>query len=236
MARRFPRTSETATPTIWSPDAPPASPHALDDEFLGASLSADWTIGPLDTGTTLTGKVENSKLVLVRSEESVIENSMFFKDVPAVSDYTITAKVRMHRPNASSTIVGGLFLAEDLNSSPTTRNTFQLAYEYTADQLSYNARDDFMDTGANTALSPAFDKPFAYLRIRVATTTVDLDVSWDGVVWEELISNVTHNLSSIDTFGVFSDNRSPFTDTVSFDWVRVTEVSTFGAPIGGFIA
>ncbi len=219
--------------SVWSPDSIPASPHSLDDEFNGTSLDGAWT--EFDQNTLLTTAVEDSQLKMTRAHAAGTDITGIYKAVPAVSDYSIVAKVAVQH-FGSGVYVAGLFLSEDLAAAPTTANWFLYGPSLGDAEVVTINRASYTSAGTPLNKQLLVQRLAMYLRIRVASgPVVDIDLSWDGIAWKEVAANVATGLSSIVHYGFHFDNRMGSDRLFLADFVRVTESSSFDQIIGGYL-
>ena len=199
----------------WEPDAPPASPDALDDEFDDASFSGDWT--ETDFGSRQTVAEDERGVVLTNPSSAGIAG--VWKAIPA-GDFTIVSKLSLSALPANFA-GAGLALWQDATSSSGDIELLRFLYSTNGVRrmlvTRYSQWDTFSATLATTPVVGNFDTHL-YLRIRRTGTTISRDHSTDGIGWTRLFSAVptftpTH-------FGLWADGSSGADQNAIFSFFR----------------
>jgi hypothetical protein len=194
-----------ALKTIWHPDAPPASPSALDDEFDDGSLDVKWT--ELDFGSKLTVTESSiyNHLILSSLPSSGYSIAGLSQALPA-GDFTVAMKLDLRGISASSMECGIALWENQLSSSDiftlsarreNTRVVALYAYHFT------NYLTDVIGSGYNIAAIAA--EQAVYLRLRRNGSNYYQDWSLNGLSWDTY--SAAHNPSFTPGYvGVFNNN------------------------------
>jgi hypothetical protein len=202
---------------ITTPDTPPASPSAYDDEFT--ALSGWTTLGTLDTldVTTVPG-------CLYMSQDANAENlDGVYKTMPSMP-FTVSAKLAgyyLQAQYASAGIFitdGTKILSFDNDVAATTR--------YLDARLWAN-RADWTSSTAGVAYSTAIvSRTVPYMRMVVnSATDIDCYYSWDGYIWIAVpnLSNLNPSMTPTHVgLGVSSPVASATQRAAAWDWIRFT--------------
>lgn len=178
-----------ATQKIWTPDFPPASAGALDDEFQLASggVPAGWTEYDHATEYTITEDSAPGVKILYTGTTANRLGGIYKAD--PTGDITVVAKVSMSGLRANGAGIGIGLLQDGATSTADAHwvrigfdgtNMFALTTIFTA----YNVFSSNPITIADSALGLTG----AWLRIRRTGTTYAFDFSTDGVGWLGLSS------------------------------------------------
>ena len=178
-------------PSIWLPDAAPASAGSLDDEFRDASsgLPSGWA--EVDHGSVQTVDEDELGLQLTQATHVGESTSGIYKALPA-GNFTIWTKVSLIGLSETSTIRAGIFFWVDATVS-------------TGDITLFVVRSDATDVEIQVATQTQYDSAFTnlkddgtfqdilptplYLRVRRNGTTFFYEYSSDGIGWQLFHSN-----------------------------------------------
>lgn len=200
---------------IWFPDAPPSSPSSKDDEFTAGSLDAKWL--SFDPASILTKGVDTTKRMckLSCTGNGTIRFCGIYQTTPA-SEFAVYAKVAYNYPASSNGATVGLFVSEDLSSSPGTKRFSTMERIVTTTSLLTRSRDWSAYNGS-AANANTHNSESAYMRIRMNGATYFADFSPDGVSW---VQQATRTLAYTPTdFGLIieaGDNGVQFIGYIDF--------------------
>lgn len=213
--------------TLWTPDSEPSTTRPEDDEFDTGSLDAKWS--ELDNNSNLTVSVNDYGLLLSQTPVGGDDIVGIYQDAPALTDYTVWAKVSARWQNTGSFTLNGIMLAEDLDANPTTGNITILRVGPTGTTNVGSQRFNQYNSFSGTISVPNIANYYYrwYLRARVSGSNFESDLSLDGVSWMRIHTSATIGFTP-DKIGLMTMNRS--TGTVAgtvVDWFRVTASSDF---------
>jgi hypothetical protein len=210
-----------------SPDAPPTSPNAKDDEFDGTS-SVTWTSTPTAPTSWVINTTRASHAVL-RSNGNGNNVVGKYQTVPGSYPYTITVKVTGHNSHGASNRVG-IFLGP---ASPTGASAnILLATEVAATSHYWQRVLQSSFTGSFTSSAIGLQIPVTsggfrdfgafYFRFKVnSATSVDSSLSRDG--WNFVTFESAFNPGfTPGVMGVFTGETGTADLTAHFDFFRVT--------------
>ena len=196
---------------LWTPDTPPTSPSAYDDEF--DTLSGWTTLGTLDT-LNVTDFPSNVRMK--RADSGTAVNGIF-KTAPSMP-FTVTCKLADAAFDANYHWVGLLLTA----ASPGKLFTWGRVYS-TTKWVSYGPWTNRTTRDAGYVDTAALEY-WRYFRIVVtSSSSVSCEVSHNGLVWIAVGSGVNTTMT-VANVGLFI---SQYTGGVAlmeavFDWIRFT--------------
>ena len=171
---------------VWLPDAPPSSPSAYDDEFTAGSLGGIWSTWDPSSSHTITVDTTRRMLKIVQTGNAGTRWGGIYQAVPA-SEFAIIAKVSLLNQNGASGYAMGVFVSENISSSPTTADfrTCDLANNDTASNIFTRTWSAY-----NGSSSASTNRQYLanYLRIRCNGTSCKSDYSLDGIGWVQFAS------------------------------------------------
>ena len=175
-----------ATQKIWTPDYPPASAGALDDEFADVSggLPGGWT--EYDHGTLLT-PVEGSEGFRMQMAAGTVNFlAGAYKSDPG-GDITVWTKVSLSATRVNSRV--GLAWFQDAASSTGDLHAVVMAYDTTSMYVITSTYTGY-NTGVTNVitLTDVQGGSGLYFRTRRTGTTYTFEWSSDGVGWMVLSS------------------------------------------------
>lgn len=217
-------------------DVPPATPHALNDEFDGTALDVKWT-DPATTTRTNTITVTNGALLLEPSDTGTgtvaSRGGYGIRQVAPTGSFSVWAKVVNYRSGGGARAGDqrvGVFVADTVGG---TANILGMA---AASGRYYNANgiaaySETADWGAVDVLDTygtwsGAKPPFVYYRIRwvAASTTLYFDVSTDGYGWVQVTSRGTQVQPTRVGLAIWGNNASIEADGVlAAEFFRVSE-------------
>ena len=168
---------------VWSPDAPPATANAKDDEFNDNSWdSGKWT--EFDPAAKLTISEANQGAIF-DNITGAGENVAGAMQSVADADWTIWTKVDLVCLKANY-FNAGLMCLQDAVANPTTSDILGLVLQASASDLrvlvvrwnAYNSWNSTLWTGAAQGAVTSL-----YLRMRHISSLLYYDFSTDGISW-----------------------------------------------------
>lgn len=178
-------------PTLWRPDAPPASAGSEDDEFADASggVPSGWT--EVDHGTDLTVGEDEAGLSLTQTSTAGFHVAGVYKAIPA-GDFTIWTKVALSTlATPAGSVSTGLALYEDATSSSGDIYTIHLVNDSAASYIQiirWNAYNSLNSAPVTNVIAVDLWPTHLYLRVRRTSTTYAWDYSTDGIGWQRVLS------------------------------------------------
>lgn len=207
------------TYTYWDPDAPPASPSSLDDEFDGAGLDAKWTLVNTPTSYSVNGTIPGALSV----ENVSLTNTLpcFMQSLP-VGDFCIVTKFAISNGATSANSGCGLILSDGLSTSSSNQATlFFQKYSSNSDYCASYTWTKFNTIGSN--LGSRYQSATRYLRIRRSGTSYYWGASPDGKTWEEWAYNPTFTPTHVGLM-TYCNQSSPV--MTSFEFFRYFSSAT----------
>lgn len=206
--------------SVLTPDTPPASPHADDQEFgaTSSSLPTGWSW--VNQGSaTYTEALGAGKIRHPGGGSQ--DHKAVVRSVPAGSSWTATAKISGYVRTATASHYG-MYLRESSSGK-----LVAVRYEPSGNPILNVARWD-NTAGTNGAIiqgTPALFLGLAYFRIKKnSATSWDFQVSADGVGWTDvLLANDVSGFMTPDQigFGVLA-MTGVVNAEVAAHWFRVT--------------
>jgi hypothetical protein len=203
-----------------SPDAPPTSPNAKDDEFSSSATlpgggSALWN---WDNQGSSTATITSDVLQLAAPTNSGDSMRTLYQAAPA-TPWTITTRVYIASVTGTNYFFAGLTALE---SSTGKRVTLWVGYD------TGNKVEVFKMTNATTVssvpLSNDWPPRWAYLRLADDGTNLKAFYSQDGITYVQCWSEArtTFMTGGANRIGVAVNlNNTTFSATGSFQWFRV---------------
>lgn len=196
------------------PDAPPASPHADDDEFADNSggVPGGWT--EIDFGTNTTPTEDNDGLNLLQTSHAGNSLAGIYKAITS-GDFTIVVKLGMSGLALTTSIRAALALLEDATSSTgdiVTLSLFANATDVSVKRTPWTAYNSSSADTVSRSISVDVIPTAIYLCIRRTGTTYSFDFSSDGVGWQQISTGTitftpTHIGIMIDNLNTGSDAK-----------------------------
>jgi hypothetical protein len=204
------------------PDAPPASPHAFDDNFLGTTLDAAWTISSQEQWTRTISKSILKGVVTVDGKFCGLSKAVANLNT---TDWALVCKVAVnYNPLAFLTtddIRAGIWVNQTDGSS-TIKRFIAMGNEmiYCGNQITSAPTVDFGLRWEETSRVPNFS--WGYLKIvrDNGGPKYDYYASYDGVIWMPLLSYQGQDFAptAIGVMAYAIDVTDP--RHAYFDWVR----------------
>jgi hypothetical protein len=174
--------------TIWMPDAPPATPGALDDEFADNSggVPNGWTEVDFSNHTSVVE--DEAGLTLLQVTHAGDSNAGIYKTIPS-GDFTIWTKLSTSGVAMQNIWQAGLALWNNAASSTAPLLTFVLDIRGTQVQLmvlSWTAYNTFSTVITQPDISVDVMPTHIYLRIRRTGANYAYDASSDGLGWHRI--------------------------------------------------
>lgn len=195
------------------PDRLPASPGADDDEF--DALTGWTTLGTLDT---LNVTDFPSHLHMVRNSVDAAAIDGIYKAAPS-APFTVTAKLSDRLFYANYHFCG-LMIGD---GSPGKMMTFMPWYVSGVPSTNPSVWTNRTTRSANSDIANTYEYGHScYLRMVVhSTTNVDVHISRDGFVWQEVANGYNPALGSIAVVGLVQGGWTAALKMESvFDWIR----------------
>lgn len=186
--------------TIWSPDAPPNSPSAYDDEFDDASFATGlWT--EFDVSASMTPNEAEYGFYMTGGTSGDVQG--IFQDVPD-QDFVIYTYVAFLN-NSDGDHNAGLFLIEDTGNLSTTNVYTYGIFRGSSMGLRSHLWTDYntaFDTEVDRVTGPGGYEPGYYLRLRQIGSDWDFGYSVDGMHWFDFDNGHTEDFT-VDGVGLF---------------------------------
>jgi hypothetical protein len=213
-----------SSPTVignkWDVDAPPASPHADDDEFDDASLDGAWTEWDPGSRVTVSEGDRHLKLALAASAGNSWGGIVKARPVGDFSVYT-----RLWLTWKKTVQSAYLALLQDAIANPSTSDFIGVGIWYDANNVYHLVTSNTAYNGSPTQVT---NIQFAtttflfqtYLRLRVVSTTVYYDLSRDGLTWWNLYSAAI-GFTPLEVGLIANIQDASITGDAYFDFYRV---------------
>lgn len=201
---------------FWNPDAPPASPHANDDEFLDGSggVPGGWTETDHGSKLTVVEDATYKHVALTHTGGAGTHNiAGIYKSVPA-GDFTIWTKCSMFAIGDNVDV--GLALFEDATSTTGDINTFGIR-RAAPNAIQRNTWAAYNATPTNN-FGESLILTTVYLRIRRNGTTYYFDFSNDGLGWKQ--GSFSGSFAVPTHMGLFVQNNGSNTVKGTFEFYR----------------
>lgn len=219
----------------WDSDAPPASPHTLNDEFDDASFDG-WSTWNVDGDLSASEGDQGLEL----THAGTGGNDHFcgiYKTLPGDSEWTAVVKLTMPSRYADFAIVQ-LGMAEDLTGNPTTARTLGIDWVRFEGERFEGGKGKCDAWLGN--ITPRIDGTHGggmgplYLKIRFDGSGYFFAVSRDGMSWTEAWRSVSNQGYTLTTIGVFMNSVNAVPVNVTLHWFRyvASDVGETGS-IGG---
>lgn len=229
---------------LWNFLVPPASPHAMDDEFTGGAFDsgkwATWNAGAISF--TAAHDTTRKMLKLTAARQAGIAWAGVYQAFPS-AQFTAYAYVSLAGGAAATAIRAALFATQDIAASPTTSDFVGVEVVRGAVNVSdvnqYAQRSTAWSAynGGIPAATTAFGAGgSALLRLRVNGTSITGDLSYDGVGFHEIrtttLASPTHVCLALHATGASGADGIAYVDFFRvFDGVSGPDDSV----IGGFV-
>lgn len=235
----------SSTIGYYMPEAPPTSPNALDTEFNNAAdlaLFTAWNPGAL---AGFGGTVANSVLRVTTTPTAAgtLRAAGYYRAAPATAEWAMWAKVSVSM--APGGAVGwacgaGILLADnDIIANPATCdfNALYLNLQslVSASYLRFYRWTNYTTEGVNL-LNPAtpFSQANFWMRARyiVASTTLSLDISHDGIGWKQVFTTAAPVVlpTQVGFFIVSAAGASDPTPVATYDFLRFSDTAALSQP------
>jgi len=207
-----------ATPN-WvtkSPDTPPASPTAYDDEFDAASLNTSlWTWNNQENAVA---SLSNSRLILTSGTVTNFSNNAILQPLPA-APWAFTCEAVCEYWGQPRHV--GMVLYETSSTKFVTLSIDPSGYPaYIYAQYGMGLANNTTDIGYSVQSYPIR----GHLRFRYTSPTLYWDFSVTGAGWGNLYSEAvtTHFTTAPDKVGLFTQGALTYQVVSTFDWFRRT--------------
>lgn len=210
----------------YDPDKPPASPSAYDDEFLGTSLDAGWTVFQ---ASGMTVAVTGSVVILTSATHLGDKFQGIFKAMPA-GDFTLIAKLSLNSYAPSTLAQAAIAFFEDATNNP---NTCDLGYFglVQASGVMYRGGEHYVqfDTYTSTIVLDSTDKKLLsrrqWIKVVKVGTSYSMYTSDSGMGgWYKVASGLSLGFTPAE-IGLVVNNQNTGSDVVLVcDYFRVYTV------------
>lgn len=210
--------------SIWSPDVPPTSPSAYDDEFnTGSTISGIWSTW--DAASILTTSVGSGRLKMSSTGNGAVRWAGIYQAVPGgVTELTLYASVSVDC-NISEIVAVAPFFSANISSSPSTA-AFETGENFSAASSAFGwlsrKWSAYNGTASNASSTISSQIPtHAFIRGRMSSGSLSFDYSNDGRDWYT-VQNAFAFGSTPLYFGLaILTQTNAITGTVYVDWFRV---------------
>ena len=217
------------TSTMWNPKVAPASPNVKDDEFDDEAVDAKWTEFDPTNVLTVTEDAYGLKLAIV-DDVSGDNVAGVRQAIPTSDEFELVARITVEGAVANY-IMGGIYLAGDIATDPTTAPLFVLHLRLSS------AGHDLIEainmanrtTWSGTAYSVSIKTDTVYLALqwKASTGRACLWFSHTGVGWTRL-SDASYDptsLAAASYMGIFANGYNA-DGTVRAEFFRVREAAS----------
>jgi hypothetical protein len=213
----------TGTFVVFQPDAPFAAPDTRDDEFTASTIDAKWTqINTGAAGVTINTTTTPAMLYLAKTTNDGTKVCLM-QTIPA-GDFTAFIKA-FHTIDAGNFWQIGMWLADGV--TPGAGTQYRIGATYDNGRKIAVHRDSGYNTYVSTVLGPtAMAHQGPYIRLSRSGTTLYVDQSPDGQVWERL-GNWTSAVTLTHLGIGYAHERAATTDEAFFDFFRVKNGTAF---------
>ena len=206
-----------STQTVWSPDMPPASPSAYDDEFNSSVLSGLWTL--VNAGNLVTYNA-NTQVPGCLWFESVVNTSSSYpcilQPIPT-GDFTVIGKITMNQSGNGT--LGGITTGLILSNSNTagTGSQYYLAQGTSVSQGPYMQLIAGTNFSVSSSVGVFYQDRAQYIRIR----RVGTDYYWGWATDGKTFTEVSYNPGTTPSyFGWCFANASATRADASLEFFR----------------
>lgn len=222
--------TNTAFSTMWNPKALPASPNAKDDEFSDGSVDVKWT--EYDPTSILTVTEDSYGLKFVVTDDPGSSDAVvgLRQAIPSSDEFEIVARITI-ASSLSNYMVGGIFLAEDIATNPTTAPLFMAQLRLSGggqdliEMTNYTNRTAWSSTAALVEVRT--DTIYLAMQWKASTSRVCVWFSHTGVDWTRL-SPADYDPTTVTTasyMGVFANGYN-LAGNVRAEFFRVREAAS----------
>ncbi len=166
------------TTSTFSVFAPPAVPHANDDEATGTVLDPSWTLK--DTGGHVVASIVNNHITLDYTANGTISSAWLYKPKPN-AEFAFIAPLALINAEDNYTRCGICVLEDGANSAKKQAVMFfvpSLNTIYGSEWSAYNGSE-------SAILSTAWYQHVGFMRMRIKNATFWMDVCTDGQTWRQ---------------------------------------------------
>lgn len=192
----------SGTQSKWAPWVPPASPHAMNDEFDDSSLSGSWTEWDASGLNLLTVAEDSYGLKLTHTDHPTSGENIagIFRALGADDEYELVTHVALAIPFGNTT-QAGIALLENPSGAPTTSDALCLMIRATNVGMTNIAVYRFSDykTFAFSTPGTVDQKSLsAYLcfQWKASTGKYSAYFSFDGVGWLRIVADTAHGMAA----------------------------------------
>jgi hypothetical protein len=171
---------------MWDPDAPAASPHALDDDANTGALDPQWTLWDPGAGVYHAFTASQRGYEITATGTGSQRWSGYFTAVPA-SEFQFSARVGLEAPGGTTSVPrASIFVAQNLTGAPSTSDLRDIGLGCVSAGYQTNGSLWSAYNGSGSATSAQLNAQNGWFRVRCNGTTYGCDYSGDGVTWTQL--------------------------------------------------
>ncbi len=230
--------ANSGTFDVWDVDAPPASPHADDDECDGSGIAGAWTVWDVGGYQTRTAVPTRGYYEITGTGNGSERFGGLYKAIPA-SEFCVTALVSTSAADSASGINGcynGVFVG---NLTTPSTGSFHIAAQRGVAARTFGPTTS---TFSNYAGTPSQNFQVLntsvphYLRIRVNGTSVQTEWSANGLDWAVFQNAITTAFTPAHVGWACSISLNGASAAWRLHWIRFTSgtgTSAFNQPPPG---
>lgn len=202
LHERSPIVPPVTTFTLWSPDAPPANPSLIDDEFDDASFDTGlWS--EFDPGGFLTVSEQEPGLILDHASDPGTDLAGIYQPVPP-GNFAIIAKLHLIALSANFAPVG-LALWEDATDPAKGLYHWRLLFSAPEQSIQFTRWTNWQTWNAHLySKDQLLISTHIYLRIRRIGANYYMDWSSNGLGWRNCWSGALAFVPA--HFGILTNN------------------------------
>jgi hypothetical protein len=198
-------------------DIPPATPHAMGDEFADTVMAGKWSW--INQGTSVW--TENGSYGAMDLSSGGDHTRLLVQEAP-VGDFTATAKLTVCGPKVNYYNFG-ICLYNSANGRRIIFGKCNRSAYSGIQAIKFSSNTTF---SSDAYLNGGWDSIYIYVRVRKTGASYSLEMSADGDFWWQIFTEtISTFLTAISHVGVgyFRNNTSGVTYKGRCDWFRVTE-------------
>ena len=198
-------------------DEPPASPHAMDDEFSDTVMDSKWSW--INQGTS--AWTENGRYGAMDLVPGGDHTRLLVQEAPT-GDFAVSAKITLGGSKLNYYNFG-ICLYNGANGRRIIYGKCCRSGYSGIQAVKFSSNTSY---SSDAYLNGGWDSIFIYVRIRKEGTSYALDLSYDGDFWWQIYTeSISTFLAAVSHVGVgyFRNNTNGSTYRGRCDWFRVTE-------------
>lgn len=212
----------TVLKTVWSPDAPPSSAGAADDEFQDGSggVPGGWTEFDPDSNLLVDESSTYKCLIVTGSSANPYGLVGIYKDLPA-GDFTIWTKFEILSKYANYFQTGLALWEDPSNTTKKIMTTSLVTQASSQNQFVSYPYSNYQSQGAASFAIDQWGAMFGYLRLRRIGSNYFHGYSQDGFHWGEYTSAVNPDAFTPTKMGLYlTNNNTSSTYVVAYTFFR----------------